>query len=1241
MRQGYLHACVVLDSSESMNALKDAVQFSLNEFLGRLRNRMEWKKRLDVYKFSDRCEQIVDELDLNQISYDALHAAIAVENQGASAMNDAICHAIDALGEKLAAMPERERPETVVFAIVTDGRDNASKKFTLADVWKRVTCQSYVFSWKFEYLAMKANELRENCRLDETPIYPVINDVEEVERLEENDTVTELESESQAIYDESEDYDPANDAEQAQDSQIVKEPGFSDEGLYDAEDGYPIELESTSTLGNAEVESELEENLAAVSDEISQTDNLNGVETEANGSAAQFKQQEATPPDYSAIFFEPQVDLYRHEFRTLQSLSEILAGSDIDEYSTLKNDGATAKDSGAQTENEEKLDGADDQKPESDHAADDYDGQTEAPSGEPEENDDAPLGTDQEKSDGEKDAALSEDVSNGVIEPGDSESALEEEADDDNEAVEEMDAEPETEDGEELYEHADEEIPEEDREDVAEDTNPPAEENLEDNQSDDSPNADGEQDAIPEHAAAFSTLETGSIIAETAAEEVVKETSETENRDSISEENAGEDAAFPTGEEESLEEDGEDEVCETNDGEENSEEEECDEADVDGTDESGDVGLSEDISGETDEEESEIAEESEEDADEAAEEEESPQETDSDEQEEIESADGYEEIDEEEPEVAEESEEDADEAAEEEESPQETDSDEQGESESADGYEEIDEEESEDGGDFEETGEVDEEPDESNEELAEDIPNEEESEDGGDFEEDEETDGLEDELQEDYSDETEEEEEVFESVSDEELPEETGELEEETVSAETEETDSEEVVSELGEAVGGEEDLQEELHDAQNEEANESEPAADEELPREDGETEHAAESDAPEAVNAEVEPTNREEVSPDAAYHSESVRVENGSNVEEIAEPVSDSAPTGEVEDASDARQKQSETIPEETASRRPVVAPESTPKPQPEPRPVYSFKLPLSFQGVPETRAERPNEDRPQIEQVKGETDLHESIVKDNLIEEDEPVLINPSVDSFTIVPPKLVVPSFDERVETSNAPDKPKEAAAAERVAPRQPQKPSAPKNVENRVVSAPKKNESESKPESGSITATTADGKKIVLNGANLNQIREIMQGNQPEKAPAKEPRKAPQGEPASKPQSQQEEAPYEPPQLVVPPDMPETENDVFKPTSFPLDESFHRIADGKDSHFTLTVDAPVENRHGSRHKTLPMPGENYKHAEETPKSVEYSDGYREDGEGTADAPKTESLFSKIARSLKELFKGPNS
>ena len=82
----------------------------------------------------------------------------------------------------------------------------------------------------------------------------MINEVEEVGRLEENDTVTELESESQAIYDESEDYDPANDAEQAQDSHIVKEPGFSDEGLYEAEDGSPIEFESTSTLGKAVVE---------------------------------------------------------------------------------------------------------------------------------------------------------------------------------------------------------------------------------------------------------------------------------------------------------------------------------------------------------------------------------------------------------------------------------------------------------------------------------------------------------------------------------------------------------------------------------------------------------------------------------------------------------------------------------------------------------------------------------------------------------------------------------------------------------------------------------------------------------------------------------------------------------------------------------------------------------------------------------------------------------------------------
>ena len=39
----------------------------------------------------------------------------------------------DELGKKFAAMPEEDRPDAVVFAILTDGLENASTRFSLPD----------------------------------------------------------------------------------------------------------------------------------------------------------------------------------------------------------------------------------------------------------------------------------------------------------------------------------------------------------------------------------------------------------------------------------------------------------------------------------------------------------------------------------------------------------------------------------------------------------------------------------------------------------------------------------------------------------------------------------------------------------------------------------------------------------------------------------------------------------------------------------------------------------------------------------------------------------------------------------------------------------------------------------------------------------------------------------------------------------------------------------------------------
>ena len=51
---------------------------------------------------------------------------------GMTAMLDAVGMTINHVGQKLAALPEEERPEKVLFTVVTDGKDNSSKEFN----WK-------------------------------------------------------------------------------------------------------------------------------------------------------------------------------------------------------------------------------------------------------------------------------------------------------------------------------------------------------------------------------------------------------------------------------------------------------------------------------------------------------------------------------------------------------------------------------------------------------------------------------------------------------------------------------------------------------------------------------------------------------------------------------------------------------------------------------------------------------------------------------------------------------------------------------------------------------------------------------------------------------------------------------------------------------------------------------------------------------------------------------------------------
>ena len=149
MKHGYNHLIIILDASGSMSSIRDDIKGSFNEFLKKQRGE-PGKTVFDLFQFNDEVKRPVNSVDL-ALFHDNLMARY--DCSGCTALNDAVCIAIDTVGREFAVMPESEHPEHVLCVIITDGMENASKEFTAKDVKARIEHQKTAYSWQFLFLA--------------------------------------------------------------------------------------------------------------------------------------------------------------------------------------------------------------------------------------------------------------------------------------------------------------------------------------------------------------------------------------------------------------------------------------------------------------------------------------------------------------------------------------------------------------------------------------------------------------------------------------------------------------------------------------------------------------------------------------------------------------------------------------------------------------------------------------------------------------------------------------------------------------------------------------------------------------------------------------------------------------------------------------------------------------------------------------------------------------------------------
>ena len=148
MNDNLTEIAFILDRSGSMESMVGPAICGFNRLLHEQQS-VPGAARFTLVLFDDEYEVPVQSLPIAEVVELDTHSFVP---RGTTALLDAIGRTIDELGVRLASTPEASRPGQVIIAILTDGMENASCRFTWQDVSTRIQRQTKKYGWKFLFL---------------------------------------------------------------------------------------------------------------------------------------------------------------------------------------------------------------------------------------------------------------------------------------------------------------------------------------------------------------------------------------------------------------------------------------------------------------------------------------------------------------------------------------------------------------------------------------------------------------------------------------------------------------------------------------------------------------------------------------------------------------------------------------------------------------------------------------------------------------------------------------------------------------------------------------------------------------------------------------------------------------------------------------------------------------------------------------------------------------------------------
>jgi uncharacterized protein YegL len=154
---------VVLDESGSMGSIRNDTIGGFNTFLEDQKKLDSGKAKLTLVTFSSSVRTPINGRDVVEV--EPLNEKTYRPN-GGTALLDAIGVTIDSIETRYTnEEDENNIPAKVIFAIITDGEENASKTYNKESVAKMIRHQTKRHSWEFVFLGANLDAVKEASSL--------------------------------------------------------------------------------------------------------------------------------------------------------------------------------------------------------------------------------------------------------------------------------------------------------------------------------------------------------------------------------------------------------------------------------------------------------------------------------------------------------------------------------------------------------------------------------------------------------------------------------------------------------------------------------------------------------------------------------------------------------------------------------------------------------------------------------------------------------------------------------------------------------------------------------------------------------------------------------------------------------------------------------------------------------------------------------------------------------------------